>query len=59
MNHEQSLLRLARENAELRAELEAKDERIAALREYADGLVERQTREYELFVERSLERRAS
>lgn len=59
MNHQKSLLKLARENAALRKENEAKDEQIAALREYVAGQVERQTREYELALERAPERRAS
>ena len=37
---------------ELRKQIDAQGEQIQALQEYADGLVERQTREYEL--ERSL-----
>ena len=40
MSHEQSLLRLARENANLRAELEAKDEQIQTLAEHAQGLTD-------------------
>lgn len=43
---------------ELRKQVEDQSEQIQALREYADGLVERQTREYEL-ASACAERRAS
>ena len=55
MSHEQSLLRLARENANLRAELEAKDEQIEALTEHAQGL----TDSLEFYVCGTPEREAS
>lgn len=40
MSHEQSLLRLARENANLRAEKEALEEQVKALTEHAQGLTD-------------------